>query len=73
MPRGDKDAIAGWQFVCAEVCLLKRFSEEVRPFYRYIDSPDQESKLLLAARDSLLPKLISGELPITTHEIEAIA
>jgi len=73
MPRGDKAAIAGWKFVCADDALLERFAEGVRPFYRYNDSLRQASKVLASARDALLPKLLSGELSVTPREVEAIA
>lgn len=73
MPRGDKDAIAGWKFVCADSALLKHFSEKVRSSYSLIDSLGQESKLLAAARDALLPKLLSDELQVQSIEPEVAA
>jgi type I restriction enzyme S subunit len=73
MPRGDKGAIAGWKFVCADISLLKQFSERVRPFYRYIDSLGQESKVLASTKDLLLPKLLSGELQVQNIEPEVAA
>ena len=69
MPRGDKDAIAGWRFVCADSALLQHFSVKVRSSYGFIDSLRKESKLLAATRDALLPKLLSGELQVQDTEI----
>lgn len=73
MPRGDKDAIAAWKFVCADDALLKHFSEKVRPNYQYIDGLSKQSRLLSTARDVLLPKLLSGELQVQNIKAEAIA
>jgi len=73
MPRGDKDAIAGWKFVSANSALLQHFSAKVRSSYGFIDSIRQESMLLAAARDALLPKLLSGELQVQTIEPEVAA
>lgn len=73
MPRGDKDAIAGWKFVCADSALLQHFSAKVRSSYGLIDSLRQESKLLAATRDALMPKLLSGELLVQSIEPEVAA
>lgn len=62
MPRGDKDAIAGWTFPCASPELRCAFSEIVRPFYSHIENLNLESQRLSELRDTLLPKLLSGEL-----------
>jgi type I restriction enzyme S subunit len=70
MPRGDKDAIAGWKFVCADSALLQHFSAKARASYAFIESLGQESKLLATARDALLPKLLSGELQVHSLQQE---
>ncbi|RCI76174.1 restriction endonuclease subunit S [Pseudomonas aeruginosa] len=64
MPRGDKEAIAGWKFPCAPLELRKAFSKKVRTFYSYIESINLESKQLAELRDTLLPKLLSGDLSV---------
>lgn len=64
MPRGDKEAIAGWKFPCAPLELRKSFSKNVRAFYSYIESINLESKQLSELRDTLLPKLLSGDLSV---------
>jgi type I restriction enzyme S subunit len=71
MPRGDKDAIIGWKFPCPDKVLMCSFSEKVRPHYVYIESLTSESKLLANLRDTLLPKLLSGELSATGAMAEA--
>ena len=73
MPRGDKDAIAGWKFPCADHTLRSLFSERIRPYYSYIESLNTEAQCLAALRDTLLPKLLSGELSVAEAmaEVEA--
>lgn len=64
MPRGDKDAIMGWKFPCPDEALMVCFSEKVRPYYEYINSLKFENDSLAELRDTLLPKLLSGELSV---------
>lgn len=72
MPRGDKNAIAGWTFPCASPELRCAFSERVRAFYLHIENLNLESQQLSELRDTLLSKLLSGELhvPDTEHIAE---
>lgn len=67
MPRGDKDAIAGWKFPCASPELRRAFSERVRPFYSHIENLNLESRQISALRDTLLPKLLCGELTVPSN------
>ncbi len=69
MPRGDKDAIMGWRFPCPDGLLMIAFSETVRPNYAHIESMNSQNKSLSDLRDTLLPKLLSGELAVT--EVDA--
>lgn len=71
MPRGDKEAIMGWKFPCPVELLMVTFSEKVRPHYVHIESLISQSKSLTELRDTLLPKLISGELSVTDATAEA--
>ena len=64
MPRGDKDAITGWRFPCPDEALMVYFSEKVRPYYEYINSLKSENDSLVELRDTLVPKLLSGELSV---------
>ena len=73
MPRGDKDAITGWRFPCPDEALMVYFSEKVRPYYEYINSLKSENDSLAELRDTLLPKLLSGELSVTDAMVEAVA
>lgn len=73
MPRGDKNAIKGWRFPCPDELLMVTFSEKVRPHYAHIESLTSQSKSLTELRDTLLPKLLSGELSVVDAitEVEA--
>ncbi|XOC01553.1 restriction endonuclease subunit S [Pseudomonadota bacterium DY0742] len=73
MPRGDKDAIIGWKFQCPSEVLMTYFSEKVRPHHKLIESLTSENKSLAELRDTLLPKLLSGELSVTEAMVEAEA
>lgn len=44
--------------------VLKKFTEIVAPIYQKIITNETESQKLIQIRDSLLPKLMSGELPV---------
>lgn len=44
--------------------LFKKFDQYVGPLYKRIVSNEQETQLLMAQRDSLLPKLLSGEVRV---------
>ena len=70
MPRGDKDAIMGWKFPCPDEFLMVAFSEKARPIYAHIESLTLQSKSLATLRDTLLPKLLSGELSVTSIDTE---
>lgn len=64
MPRGDKDAIMGWRFPCPDEPLMVAFSAKFRPHYAYIESLNSQNKSLSELRDSLLSKLLTGELSV---------
>ena len=49
------------------------FSEKVRPYYEYINSLKSENDSLAELRDTLLPKLLSGELSVADAMVEAKA
>ncbi|HGY1779038.1 MULTISPECIES: restriction endonuclease subunit S [unclassified Citrobacter] len=71
MPRGDKKAIMEWSCIEPTVELVSLFSNKVKEFYSYIESHNKENTQLSQLRDTLLPKLLSGE--ITLPEAEEIA
>lgn len=71
MPRGDKDAVMGWKFSCPNELLMVCFSEKVRPYYAQIESLNSQTKTLAALRDTLLPRLLSGDLSLANAIAEA--
>ncbi len=48
--------------------LFEKFDRYVEPIYKRIVSNEQETQQLVAQRDSLLPKLLSGEVPVDVEE-----
>ncbi|HBC3562906.1 restriction endonuclease subunit S [Vibrio cholerae] len=69
MPRGDKKAILGWQLVIPPCELREYFSQRVADFYVSSSKRTEENKTLSKLRDTLLPKLISGELRLDDIEL----
>ncbi|WP_282150486.1 restriction endonuclease subunit S [Vibrio diabolicus] len=51
--------------------LMKRFGELVKPFYSQVASNENQNKSLAKLRDTILPKLLSGEIEL--GETEAMA
>lgn len=68
MPRGDKKAIMGWQCICPEKKILHAFSTAVSKYYSFIESNNAQNKTLTRLRDTLLPKLLSGEITLPEAE-----
>ena len=54
--------------VVPQESILNAFRERTEPLYRHIVENERESRILAQLRDTLLPKLISGELRITDVE-----
>lgn len=61
MPRGDKKAILEWGLIVPPLNLRLFFSEKVSKFYTSSYGRHHENITLAQLRDTLLPKLISGE------------
>jgi type I restriction enzyme S subunit len=64
MPRGDKKAIMDWMIVIPPINLQEKYSMLVKEFHKAISLKNKEIDTLTELRDTLLPKLISGELQI---------
>lgn len=60
-----------WSCIVPTVELVSVFSNKVKEFYSYIESHNKENTQLSQLRDTLLPKLLSGE--ITLPDAEEIA
>lgn len=64
MPRGDKKAIMGWQCVHPDKNVSNAFSKAVDKYYSFIEINNAQNKTLIQLRDTLLPKLLSGEITL---------
>ena len=62
------DDIAGLKLVKPSNNILKLFYESIEVFYKRKHLNNEEIKVLIGLRDTLLPKLISGELRIPDAE-----
>ena len=71
MPRGDKKAIMEWSIVVPPVEIRSSYSKIVKEFYEVITIRTEENISLAKLRDTLLPKLISGELQIPDVKTES--
>ncbi|EKN3395852.1 restriction endonuclease subunit S [Yersinia enterocolitica] len=68
MPRGDKTAIMGWTCIKPQEKILNAFSKSINRLYLYIESHNSENKYLTDLRDTLLPRLLSGEITLPEAE-----
>ncbi|HXQ33467.1 MAG TPA: restriction endonuclease subunit S, partial [Anaerolineales bacterium] len=55
------------QLICPTSTVMKAFDERVRPLYQRIANNERETESLIDIRDSLLPKLISGQIQIPSE------
>ena len=65
MPRGDKQQIMTYPIVIPSKEELEKFNAVTFPILEQLNSNRVESKQLSALRDTLLPKLMSGEIDIS--------
>lgn len=68
MPRGDKQAIMQFANVIPDLKLMQYFSAWAGSFCKTISSNKIEAAHLSQIRDSLLPKLLSGEISVSEAE-----
>lgn len=69
MPRGDKQQIMTYPIVLPSEAALDEFNAVVLPLIEQIYSNRAENKRLSLLRNTLLPKLMSGELDVSDIEI----
>lgn len=70
MPRGDKKAIMNFQVVIPSITLRRLYSRKVRKFYLKQNIIEKENQALKIIRDTLLPKLLSGEVNLAALQCE---
>jgi type I restriction enzyme S subunit len=68
----SKGAFRPIQLLVPKKALLGQFDAIVTPIFSMVAERDRESTTLANVRDSLLPKLISGELPVPSLEDETL-
>ncbi len=66
--RVKPESLTGMDAIIPPAPLVKRFTEIVRPWLAQAAHNVRESRTLAALRDSLLPKLLSGELRVRAAE-----
>lgn len=64
MPRGDKQHIMNWPILIPDKETINVFNRQVSPMIQKIKSNQQQILTLSAKRDTLLPRLMSGEVKI---------
>lgn len=64
MPRGDKTAIMNWEIAVPPVELREAYSAIVDKFYKLIPQNRAQNETLESLRDTLLSKLLSGEIEL---------
>jgi type I restriction enzyme S subunit len=66
----DKNAVPTFQFARPTPTVAEAFQKIVEPWYQQIAHNERETRTLAALRDTLLPKLLSGELRVKLAEKE---
>lgn len=64
-PKINQANMNGLKIIMPEYEVLKKFDAIVKPMYEQILSNEQQIQTLIQLRDSLLPKLMKGEIAIT--------
>jgi type I restriction enzyme, S subunit len=70
MPRVSWNDMARYNITISSLKVAEKFSEVTNPMIQRIHSNIFESQTLAALRDTLLPKLLSGELRVGQAEKE---
>lgn len=69
MPRGDKQQIMNYPIVVPSKEALREYYTIAEPMLNQIQSRRNENTCLSALRDALLPRLMSGEIDVTSLDI----
>jgi type I restriction enzyme S subunit len=62
----SKDAVPEYQFVYPDGALVAAYERIAKPIFNSINESIEQSSSLTQLRDSLLPKLLSGEIEVPT-------
>ena len=69
MPRGDKQQMLSYRVVLPTKQAIDNFTNMVKPIFEQQRCNNEESSRLAALRDTLLPKLMSGEIDVSEVEV----
>ena len=69
MPRGDKRQMMSYRIVKPRQDILENFSRTLKPLVDHQRRNTMESHRLATLRDTLLPKLMSGEIDVSEVEV----
>lgn len=72
-PAVRPDVVAATEIVCGDESSMRSFAAVVDPVLERIEANERQSRTLAELRDTLLPKLISGELRVPDAEALAEA
>jgi type I restriction enzyme, S subunit len=64
MPNLSAGSLCSVPILVADRCLQDRYAEDVRPLNELFETLEQQNQKLRAARDLLLPRLMSGEIAV---------
>ncbi|MFW7524834.1 hypothetical protein ACODM8_11920 [Vibrio ostreicida] len=68
--RAQAQTVQTMPFAIPPISILEKFDEFVAPNMQMIKSHGSENRTLAALRDTLLPKLLSGEIDLDTQEVK---
>lgn len=63
-PKFNKTDFKSLKIIVPEESVLKKFDEIVSPLFKCVDKNDKENQKLSTLRDTLLPKLMSGQIKL---------
>ena len=69
MPRGDKQQIMMYPICIPSAAYIEKFNKAVRPMLETIHTNRLEANNLAILRDTLLPKLMNGEIDVSEVQI----
>jgi len=69
MPRGDKQQIMTYPIYTPESKEFEKFNSVAQPILNEIQLNQEENKRLSSLRDTLLPKLMSGEIDVSSIQL----
>lgn len=69
VPSMTTDILNAMELLIPSAEILEKFESAIQPLYKSIQKNEQENKILAGIRDSLLTKLMSGELDVSEIEL----